>query len=146
MGEIIEILEELNSGSFRIGLSVTGEERIVSIDPDKRELFHLLENKKLMPMACPFLLDAGNKKFVCSVHASQPELCRQYSCYHILVLDSQEKKIGRVIDASRYLSTADGNLRTIWNREIAVITIADENCWEEHVDQMLTRAGYHVIR
>ncbi len=146
MGEIIEILDVLNPSSFRIGFSVTGEERIVSIDPGKRKLFHLQDDKTLMPMACPFLLDAGNKKFVCSVHASQPELCRQYSCYRILVLDSQEKKIGRVIDASRYLSTADGNLRTIWNREIAVITIADENCWEEHVDQMLTRAGYHVIR
>ena len=146
MGEIIEILEELNPGSFQIGLSVTGEERIVSIDPDKRKLFHLQDDKTLMAMACPFLLDAGNEKFVCSVHASRPELCRQYSCYRILVLDSQEKKIGRVTDASRYLSTADENLRTLWNHEIAVVAITDEKCWEEHVEQTLTRAGYYVIR
>ena len=146
MGEIIEILDVLNPSSFRIGFSVTGEERIVSIDPGKRKLFHLQDDKTLMPMACPFLLDAGNKKFVCSVHASQPELCRQYSCYRILVLDSQERKVGRVTDASRYFITEDADLRRLWNREIVSVAITDEKCWEEHVEQTLTRAGYHVIR
>jgi len=146
MGEIIEILEELNSGSFRIGFSVTGEERIVSVDLKKQELFHLQDDKTLMPMACPFLLDAGNKKFICSIHTSRPDFCRQYSCYRILVLDSQGKTIGRVTDASRYLSTADENLRTLWNREIAGVAIPDEKCWEEYVEQTLTRAGYHVLR
>jgi len=97
-------------------------------------------------MACPFLLEAGNKKFICSVHASRPELCRQYSCYRILVLDSHGKQIGRVTEASRYLSTTDENLRTLWNREIAIIAIADEKCWEEHVKQTLAQAGYNVIQ
>jgi len=146
MGEIIEILEELDNGSFRIGFSVTGEERIVSIDPEKRKLFHLRDDKSLKSMACPFLLDAGNEKFVCSVHLSRPELCRQYSCYRILVLDSQEKKIGKVTDASRYFITEDADLRRLWNREILSVAILDEKCWEEHVEQTLTRAGYHVIR
>jgi Fe-S-cluster containining protein len=146
MGEIIEILEELDNSSFRIRFSVTGEERIVSVDPDKQELLHLHDNKTLQSMACPFLRDTGNKKFICSIHSSRPEFCLRYSCYRILVLDSEEKKIGRVTDASRYLSTSDENLRTLWNREIAVVAIPDEKCWEEHVEQTLTYAGYHIIR
>ena len=93
MGEIIEVLEELDPFFFRIKFTVTGEERCVSVDPDKRELFHLQDNKKLMPMACPFLRQTSNKKYVCSVHLSRPELCKRYSCYRILVPDSQEKKI-----------------------------------------------------
>lgn len=146
MGEIIEILEELNSGSFRIRFSVTGEERVVSVDPDKEELFHLHDDKLLMPMACPFLRKTRNKKYVCAVHSSRPELCRCYSCYRILVLDSLERKVGRVTDASRYFITEDADLRRLWNQKIAGVTIPDEKCWEDHVEQTLIRAGYHVIR
>ena len=146
MGEIIEILAELDPFFFRIKFTVTGEERVVSVDPDKQELFSLHDDKALMPMACPFLRQNSNKKYVCSVHTSRPELCYQYSCYRILVLDSQEKKVGRVTDASRYFITEDTDLRRLWNREIVSVAILDEKCWEEHVEQTLTQAGYHVIR
>ncbi len=144
MGEIIEILEELDSGSYRIGFSVTREERVVSVDPDKRELFHFPDDKSLMPMACPFLLNAGNKKYLCAVHTSRPELCRRYFCYRLLVLDSQERTVGRVTDASRYFITEDADLRRLWNREIAGVTIMDEKCWEKHVEQTLIQSGYVV--
>ena len=146
MGEIIEIREELENGSFLIGFSVTGEERIVSVDPEKQDLFRLNEIRILRPMACPFLRESGTRKFVCSVHTSRPELCRQYSCYRILVMDSTGNRIGRVTDASRYFTTTDVNLRKIWNHEIANIVISDERCWEEHVEQSLNRAGYRVVR
>jgi len=146
MGEIIEILAELDPFLFRIKFTVTGEERVVSVDPDKQELFHLQDDNTLLPMACPFLRQTSNKKYVCSVHTSRPELCCQYSCYRILVLDSQERKVGRVTDASRYFITEDAELRRLWNQEIVSVAIPDKKCWEEHVEQTLTRAGYRVIR
>ena len=146
MGEIIEILEEVKPGVFRIGFSVTGEERVVSVDPDKQDLFQSPEFTTQRPMACPFLRKSGTKKFVCSVHTTRPELCRQYSCYRILVLASTGNRIGRVTDASRYFTTTDVDLRKIWNHEIATIMISDERCWEEHVEQSLNRAGYKVVR
>lgn len=146
MGEIIEIREELDSCSFRIGLTVTGEDRIVSLDPDKQDLFRLQEIKTVRPMACPFLREDGNKKCVCSVHASRPELCRRYSCYRILVLDSGHNRVGRVAESSRYFTTTDARLRKIWDEEIANCIIPDEMCWEEHVEQILTVAGYRVMR
>lgn len=146
MGEIIEIHEDLDSGIFRIGFSVTGEERIVSVDPEKRVLFHTTEIRTSRPGACPFLRESGNKKFVCSVHMSRPELCRRYSCYRILVLDCCDNRMGRVNYASRYFTTTDANLRSLWNQEIAGVEILEEACWEEHVEQILTNAGYRVIR
>ncbi|MDO9036468.1 MAG: YkgJ family cysteine cluster protein [Methanoregula sp.] len=146
MGEIIEILEELDPFFFRIKFTVTGEERVVSVDPDKRALFHLHDDKTLPPMACPFLRQTSNKKYVCAVHTSRPELCCRYSCYRILVLDSQERTVGRVTDATRYFITGDADLRRLWNREIACVKILDEKCWEEHVEQTLIRSGYRVIR
>jgi len=146
MGEIIEILEETGPQSYRIGFSVTGEERIVSIDPDKQDLFRLQEIRTVRPMACPFLREGCNKKCVCSVHTSRPDLCRQYSCYHILIMDQQDTRIGRVREASRMLTTSDEDLRILWNREITGVLITDEKCWEEHVEQTLTHAGYRVVR
>ena len=146
MGEIIELIEEFEPFSFRIRFSVTGEERVVSIDPEKRELFRFQEIQLERPMACPFLRVTGTKKCVCSVHSSRPDLCRQYACYRILVLDTQEKKIGTVASTSRYFSSMDNNLRTLWNREIAGVAIMDETCWEEHVEQVLSHAGYRVVR
>jgi len=146
MGEIIEIREELDSCSYRIGLTVTGEDRVVTLDPDKQDLFRLQDLKTLRPMACPFMRDDGNKKFVCSVHTTRPELCRQYSCYRILMLDSGNNRVGRVADASRYFTTTDAELRKIWNEEIANKVISDEKCWEEHIEQIVTAAGYRVMR
>jgi len=146
MGEIIEILEELECRTFRIRFSVTGEERIVSVDPEKQELFCLQEIRTLRPMACPFLRQNGNNKFVCSVHTSRPDLCRQYSCYRILVLDREKNRIGRVNDSSRYFTTSDENLRRLWNQEIAGIPIQKEDDWEEYVEQTLKNVGYLVVR
>ena len=146
MGEIIEIREELGSGTFRIGFTVTGEERIVSIDPDKTRLFRETELTASRPMACPFLRGTGNKKFVCSVHSSRPVLCRQYSCYRLHVLDSRSNRIGKVTNASRYFTTTDSDLRRLWNQKIAQVVIPDEISWEEHVEHTLVRAGYQVVR
>jgi len=146
MGEIIELKEEFAPFFFRIRFSVTGEERVVTVDPEKRELFRFQEIRSLRPMACPFLRETDTKKCVCSVHSSRPDLCRQYACYRILVLDTQERKIGKVAAASRYFSSMDDNLRTLWNRDIAGVAIPDETCWEEHVEQVLSHAGYRVMR
>jgi Fe-S-cluster containining protein len=146
MGEIIEVLEEMEPFFFRIRFTVTSEERIVSIDPEKQDLYRSQDMMTLRPMACPFLRETVNKKFICSVHTSRPELCRQYSCYRILVLDSQDNHIGRVTDASRYFTTADPDLRVIWNREIAGVAILNEGRWETFVEQILTHAGYRILR
>jgi hypothetical protein len=118
----------------------------VSLDPEKQELFRMHDIRTSRPMACPFLRENSNKKFVCSVHATRPELCRQYSCYRILVLDLTGNRIGRVTDASRYFTTADDGLRRLWNQKIAGVVIPDEVCWEEYVEQVLSSAGYRLIR
>lgn len=146
MGEIIEIREQLDSRTFRIGFTVTGEERIVSVDPDKINLFCETELTTSRPMACPFLREASTKKFVCSVHMSRPGLCRQYSCYRLLVLDAKMNRIGKVADASRYFTTSDLDLRRVWNQKIAELVIPDEFLWEEYVEHSLVRAGYVVVR
>ena len=134
MGEIIGIRKQ------------TGEERQVSIDPDKQELFRAQDILKKRAMACPFLREREDGTVICTVHATRPELCRQYGCFRVLVTGPRGERLGRVMDGSRFFTTMDHKLRALWDREIAPLTIADETLWEEEVDRILSAAGYHIVR
>ncbi len=146
MGEIIWIGKQTGPFEFRIRYMTTGEERTVIIDHDKRDLYAGQDILTLRPSACPFLRIRSPKEVICTVHQSRPDLCRQYSCFRILFLDPQGRRAGRVIDASRYLVTTDAGLRRLWDDEISGAEIPDEKNWEEHVEKIMTRAGYRVVR
>jgi Fe-S-cluster containining protein len=146
MGEILEIREQTGPSAFRIGFSVTGEERMVTIDPDKQGLYTSQNIRTKRPMACPFLREDDQGAVLCTVHNSRPELCRQYSCFRILILDGEGRKIGRVMDGTRYFVSPDAGLIKTWDRECAGLEIPDEACWEEAVEKRLATSGYHVVR
>lgn len=145
MGEIIGIQEQTGPFEYRLVFSTTMEERLVRIDPDKRDLFLSQDILEKRPMACPFLRERIKGTVICTVHQTRPDLCRQYGCFRILVCSRKGERLGRVMDNSRYFTTMDHELRTVWNKEIAPITIADEAGWEEEVDRILSAAGYRVI-
>ena len=102
--------------------------------------------RKIRPMACPFLRERSPGFAVCTVHYTRPDLCRQYACFRILVLSHEGERLGRVVDASRYFTTMDPDLRALWDREIADAEIPDEELFEEYVERVLSGAGYGVIR
>jgi len=145
MGEIISIHEETGPLHFRIWYTTTGEEREVTVDRDKEDLFRGGTTGK-PTLACPFLRTRGNGEVICSVHESRPDLCRHYSCFRILVLDATGRRTGRVMDGTRYLVTADPHLRAIWEDEIRDLDISDEMAWEASAGEILTRHGFRVIR
>jgi Fe-S-cluster containining protein len=146
MGEIIEITGQAGPRKFRIRYTTTGEQREVAIDTDKEDLFSSRDTGTSHPMACPFLREMLPGTRVCVVHDSRPELCRQYSCFRVLVCDESGNRLGRVWDASRYFTTANSALREVWDREIAGQAIPDEMAWEDFVGQVLTGEGYRVIK
>jgi len=146
MGSVIGIREQTGPFEFRLWFTITGEERHVRIDPDKRDLFSSQDILKKRPMACPFLRERKDGTVICTVHQTRPGLCRQYGCFRILVCGRRGERLGRVMDNTRYFTTMDHELRTLWDKEIAPISIADEACWEEEVDLILSAAGYRVLR
>lgn len=145
MGEIISIREQIGPCEFRIGYT-NGEERTVTVDPDKRELFCAQKPSGKLPAACPFLRVRGLRERICTVHASRPELCRGYSCYRILVLHPDGSIAGRVPAGSRSFIPGDPTLFDLWCNEIRNSMIPDEEHWEAYVENMFTRAGYRIIR
>lgn len=80
MGDVFGIIEQQDTFRFRIQYLITGVEQVVTIDPDKHELFlnnTILEKR---PLACPFLREKDEGSVICTVYASRPELCRIYLC------------------------------------------------------------------
>jgi uncharacterized protein len=143
MGEIISIQEKTGDAGFRIRYT-TGEERDVSLDPDKKDLF--FTKTPQTTMACPFLREEMPGKSLCTVHHSRPDLCRQYSCFRILVLDTQGRRIGGVLDKTRHFTTTDPQLHEIWNTQCRVLDIEQDFLWEDKVRKVFTRAGYLVVK
>jgi uncharacterized protein len=145
MGEIISIQEQIRPFEFRIGYT-NGEERLVSVDVDKRELFsHQQQNEKKSP-ACPFLRQRAPHERICTVHASRPELCRNYLCSRILIFDPEGRRAGRVLHGTRSFITENGVLLDLWRRCIRDVTIPDDEQWEKTIEDVFTQAGYRIIR
>ena len=146
MGEIISIHEEIAPFTYRIWYSTTFEERVVTIDPDKRDLFLSGKPAMELPLACPFLRKRSASEVVCTVHQSRPELCRQYSCFRLLVLGTDGKKIGRFLEGTRYFTSTSPDILKIWDKEGANLNDLDDSEWEDAVDLIFSRNGYNVIR
>jgi uncharacterized protein len=144
MGEVISIRDVMNSDMFRIWFTTTGEERIVTLDLDKRDLFYQMGPKS--SMACPFLRQRDPGRVICTVHVSRPDLCRQYSCFRLLILNTEGKRAGRVLDKTRYMAATDSRIHEIWQRECRTLDIIVEDRWEDEIERIFTREGYSVVR
>ena len=122
----------------------TGEDSPVSIDPDKRDLFLDISVFNTLPQACPFFRhypDSG--KACCTVHQTRPEICRDYECWRLLILDNRGRRVGK-IRYVRSLCSEDTILTKIWDECIEHHQEADDLIWEDTMIRTLTRAGYTV--
>ncbi len=146
MGELIRIEEETGTLKFRIRFTATGNEMEVTVDHDKQVLFRTRDLKTLQPEACPFLRSDKNKKALCTIHHTRPDLCRIYICFRLLVLSPDGDYKGRVQDGSRFFSTMNLDLRRLWQDGIAGAIIPDEAVWETSVAEVFERAGYRIVR
>ncbi|MDD1684245.1 MAG: YkgJ family cysteine cluster protein [Methanoregula sp.] len=145
MGEIISIQEQIRPFEFRIRFT-NCEERIVTVDPDKQELFGDQGQPVEKSISCPFFRRTETREGICTIHASRPELCRSYACFRILILGPDGNKTGRVPVGTRSLVTAERALLALWDTEIRDVFLPGEDEWEECVEGIFTRAGYQVIR
>lgn len=80
MSDVFGILEQTGSYEFRIQYLITGVRQIVTIDPDKIEIFTKSTILDKRPLACPFLRFEDIGLALCTVHQTRPDLCRIYLC------------------------------------------------------------------
>jgi hypothetical protein len=146
MGYVHSIKAEYENHEYLIRNEYTGEETRSRVSP---QLLHLFEDKSIFerwPKACPlFRYDDAEKKGYCTVYPTWPEICREFSCWRLLILDAFGKRSGRVMTGT-YLACEDTLLRQVWDYHIREMEAADDEDWLRKVTKILTRLGYTVIR
>jgi hypothetical protein len=81
----------------------------------------------------------------CTVHQTRPEICRDYGCWHLLVLDASGKRAARIM-ARRHLASEDELVSRLFEDHIDQLSEPDDDAWDERVIRLLTGAGFTVRR
>ena len=144
LGLVHSIKEDYGGYRYLVHNKYTGEETRVEVDPDKIDLFEDRSIFKKLPNTCPFFRhEPGCEKAFCTVHLTRPEMCRDYGCWRILILDHRGRRVGR-IKFIRTLHSEDALLTKLWDSCIEEHREPDDAQWEAEMTTILTRAGYTV--
>lgn len=146
MRTVYATIEERGNHTFVVHNTYTGEVKEVRVDPDKIALFEDESSIGELPEACPFLrFDKETGKAWCTVHLTRPDLCRDYCCWRLLILDARGKRAGRVMYQRTFLADSE-ELGRLWERVQPTLNGLSGAAWDDAVIDILTAAGYRVRR
>lgn len=144
LGLVHVVLEEYGEYRFLVKNQYTGERTTVAVDPDKIALFTDKSIFQERPEACPFFrYDRPSSKGYCTVHLTRPEICRDYGCWRLLILDENGNRAGRIM-CQRHLASEDEALTRLFEEHINHLSEPDDTTWDERVIRVLVAAGYTV--
>ena len=144
LGLVHSIKEEYGNYRFLIHNRYTSEETPVTVDPDKHAIFDDKSIFEKLPQTCPFFRhQPGSELAYCTVHLTRPEMCRDYGCWRLLILNHRGRRVGK-IKYIRTLISDDTLLNRIWEDCIEHLHEPDDQRWEDEMIRILTRAGYTV--
>ena len=146
LGLVHTIKEDFGDFRFLVNNQYTGEKTVVVVDPDKIALFSDRSIFLERPEACPFFrYDRAAKKGYCTVHLTRPEICRDYGCWRMLILNSEGKRAGRIM-CQRHLASEDEALTRLFEEQVNHLVGQDDTTWDDAVIRVLFSAGYTVRR
>ncbi|MDK2915469.1 MAG: hypothetical protein PWR25_26 [Euryarchaeota archaeon] len=161
MGTVHAVIEERGDHTFVVRNGYSGDVKEVRVDLDKIALFMDASSIAELPDACPFLrFEAprvspaqsyenaafkGKGKAWCTVHRTRPEICRDYCCWRLLILDSCGRRVGRVMHRRTFVPDTD-ELRRLWEQVQPTLNGLSGTEWDDAVIDILTAAGYRVRR
>jgi Fe-S-cluster containining protein len=146
MQDVHRIIEERGNYTFIVHNHYTGDRDEVRIDPDKIALFEDKSSIEGLPDACRFLrFDKETGKAWCTVHQTRPDICREYCCWRLLILDSEGKRAGRVLYQTLFLADNEA-ISQLWERMKPTLEGLSGKAWDDKVIDILTASGYRVRR
>lgn len=144
MGLLHRVDAENGDGGFSLANTFTGERTEVRVAADKQALYDDRSIFSAWPDACPFLrFDPHDGKGVCTVYPTWPEICREFGCWRLAILDATGCRVGRVMP-ERHLDSNDAVVRRIWDAVLRRSPKDDE--WEDWAVDAFETAGYTVQR
>ncbi len=88
LGLVHSITEDHGNYEFVVFNRYTNESDVVTVDTDKKAIFDDKSIFEILPEACPFFRhQPGSEKAFCTVHFTRPEICRDYGCWRMLILN-----------------------------------------------------------
>lgn len=124
-GEFIRVERQVSERDYFCRYGITNELFPVHVLPEfSEEVEEDFESRaagqNLSPSPCLFLRkNPAGKGFACAVYPTRPTICRQFTCYRMLIHHAVSGEIrGRVIGLGE-LRTADEALRALWAEKIA---------------------------
>jgi Fe-S-cluster containining protein len=145
MQDVHRIIEECGDYTFVVHNHYTGDRDEVRVDPDKIALFEDRSSIEGLPGACRFLrFDTAGKAW-CTVHQTRPDICREYSCWRLLILDSEGKRAGRVMYQTMLVPDNEA-LGQLWEKVQPRLEGLCGTEWDDEVIRILTASGYRVRR
>ncbi len=144
LGLVHVIQEDRGDCRFLVRNQYTGERTEVRVDTDKIDLFRDTSVFAERPEACPFFrFVRSERKGYCTVHRTRPEICSDYGCWRMLILDSSGNRAGRIMER-RHLASENKVLTRIFADEIDPVTGLDDAAWDRLVIRILSREGFTV--
>ncbi|WP_292366675.1 MULTISPECIES: YkgJ family cysteine cluster protein [unclassified Methanoculleus] len=144
MRNVHTVVEERGNYTFVVHNAYSGDVKEVRVDPDKIALFEDESSIAELPDACPFLrFDGKTGKAWCTVHLTRPDICRDYCCWRLLILDSQGKRAGRVMYQTTFLPDND-ELSRLWEQVQPTLSGLSGTEWDDALIDILKKAGYRV--
>jgi uncharacterized protein len=144
MGQVHTIQEICGEFEFLVTNEYTGEKTVVIVDQDKYSLFADKSIFLEQPEACPFLrYKREDRKAYCTVHLTRPEICRDYGCWRLLILNAEGSRAGRVMFQRAFFSDED-DLTRVWKTYIDPLNEPVDAIWDEKITRILIHAGYTV--
>ena len=89
--------------------------------------------------------DERTGKAWCTVHLTRPEICRDYCCWRLLILDAEGRRAGRVMYQTTFIQDTD-ELRRLWERMQLTLDGLYGTERDDAFIRTLTAAGYRVRR
>jgi Fe-S-cluster containining protein len=144
MGQVHTIQEIRGEFEFLVNNQYTGEKTVVIVDQDKHHLFLDTSIFREQPEACPFMrYKTEDRKAYCTVHLTRPEICRDYGCWRLLILNARGSRAGRIMYQRAFFSD-DDELTRLWKMCIDPVNEPDDVIWDKKITRILINAGYTV--
>jgi len=145
MGQVFAIIRQIDEFRFLIRNEYTGDTQEVEVAPPLRRLFA----ESLVPAEwenpCPFLrLDRTLGLSFCTVHQTRPDVCREYQCWRVLVLDREGRRVARVMEP-RYLHLEEEGLVPSWMAFRERMDDISDDEWDAAAARFFRERGYSVF-
>jgi Fe-S-cluster containining protein len=146
-GAFIKIERQFSSRDYYCRYGIKNEFFLAHIEADYAESPQPGSREGEPAKGCPFMREnKDGKGIACAVYATRPQICRDFRCYRMVILNRDGNECGRIMGRND-LKTTDTTLAQIWKEHIApLLPSSGDARWENAVIDALAAYGYRGER